>query len=137
MREISRTSSIMSTSVMFIPTLHWITRVRRMFYLGLNLSFLTLYKKYLHKTNLPGENRHHFRLRNTKVRDQFLSRRDIAKNACSSKQDVARDLSALSEDNIRLSMFTLEPRKKLAFCRTAKHGSSTLSNVLLQLLTRT
>ena len=107
---------------------------RTMFYLGFNFSFLSFYKKYL-STNLPGENIHHFRLRNAKVRDQFLSRRETAKNACVSRLNVPRNLS-LSGDS-RLSMFTLEPRKKLAFCRTAKHGSSTLSNVLLQLLTRT
>ena len=105
-----------------------------MFYLGFNFSFLSHYKKYLH-TNLPGENSHHFKLRNAKVRDEFLSRREIAKKACVSQPNVPRNVS-LSEDS-RLAMFTLEPRKKLAFCRTAKHGSSTLSNVLLQLLTRT
>ena len=102
-------------------------------FLGINMS-LSLYKKFLH-TNLPGENRHHFRLRNRKVRDQFGSRREIVKNACLSKQNDPRDPSQSEES--RLRMFTLEPRKKLAFCRTAKHGSSTLSNVLLQLLTRT
>ena len=37
----------------------------------------------------------------------------------------------------RLVMFNLEPRKKLAMCRTAKHGSTTLSNVFLQLYTLT
>ena len=75
---------------------------------------------------LPREHSFNFTRRNSKIRDYFASRRKQLKESCENSSKLI-----LSEEE-KLLMINLEPKKKIGICRTAKHGSTTLSNIFLQ-----
>ena len=79
---------------------------------------------------LPKESNYNYKRRNERIREKFSSRINQISQTCSS----SRSVESVSDEE-RLRMINLEPRKKMAWCRTAKHGSTTLSNVFLQLYT--
>ena len=114
--------------VIFLLLRSWNSKVSR------NLKYGSIgdgkYKLRNVVIKLPKENNYSFRRRNEKIRKKFSSRINEISQACSRATS-----SKAASDEERLRMINLEPRKKMAWCRTAKHGSTTLSNVFLQLYT--
>ena len=82
-----------------------------------------------HKILLPTENEKDYTRRNKIIREFFQRRIRRVKTICS-QYNLS---NAPMQEKDKLKLFTLEPRRKLALCRNAKHGSTTLSNVFLQL----
>ena len=84
------------------------------------------------KMILPREKKFNFTKRNRKIRKYFEARRQRVIQECEGVKNVSQTLSREQ----KLLMVNFEPKKKIGVCRTAKHGSTTLSNIFLQLYTR-
>jgi len=76
---------------------------------------------------LMKETGRHYKGRKIKLQEFFQNRIDNFKQVCESFKDPK------TGNRTKVGMFSLEARKKLVVCRTAKHASTTLANLLIKM----
>lgn len=97
---------------------------------GKSLNDISFSKKKKKRKVISHRPKLNFKLRNTQVKRYFRERTKHMEEVCARYQDKPR-----SGHRSKVSIFNLDPRRKLVMCRTAKHGSTSWSNIFFKIYT--